>query len=316
MEKKNFNQEDKKAGKTKMKKSLKIACLLFVIGVTVLVCLVAKDKKDKDIIQELEALEKGVEVAKNDNSKKDSGKQSAEEKKLDKVLSLMSPRFQAELNEKIKNNKIDFINELLIVLQDEKDSEVEGCLPLYFLIDKKHKAQPEKYVPSNLKPLVKNNYYNISRNDLSLRTDVEEKLVEMAKGAKKDGITLLVSSTYRSYEYQKNLFQKWVRIDGLEEAERESAREGTSQHQLGVAIDFGSIDDSFIETKMGKWLNAHSEEYGWSLSFPQNYEDITGFRWECWHFRYIGINACKFQNKWFNDVQQYMIEFIDAWKNN
>ena len=150
---------------------------------------------------------------------------------------------------------------------------------------------------------------------MSLRPDVEAALVEMAKGARKDGITLLVSSTYRSYEYQKNLFQKWVRIDGLEEAERESAREGTSQHQLGVAIDFGSIDDSFINTSQGKWLNAHCEEYGWSLSFPQGYEDVTGFRWECWHFRYIGVPACKFQKKYFNDVQQYMIEFIDAWKN-
>ena len=137
----------------------------------------------------------------------------------------------------------------------------------------------------------------------------------MAAEALKNGYKIYAGSTYRSYEYQKNLFQKWVRIDGLEEAERESAREGTSQHQLGTAIDFGSIEDSFIETSQGKWLNEHSEEYGWSLSFPQGYEDVTGFRWECWHFRYIGIEACKFQKKWFNDVQQYMMEFIDAWKS-
>ncbi|MBP5568865.1 MAG: M15 family metallopeptidase [Treponema sp.] len=300
-----------------MKKSLKIACALFAVGVVVLVCLFAKNKSDKDMLKELEQMEMGVEVALNDVPKNTNNKKSsADEKKVDLIVSRMSPRFQKELKETICGNKKQFLEELYVVLEDEKAGEVEGCLPLYFLIDKKHKAEPETYVPSNLVPLVKNNYYNISRNDLSLREDVEAKLVEMAKAARKDGITLLVSSTYRSYEYQKALFQRWVKIDGLEEAERESAREGTSQHQLGVAIDFGSIDSSFINTSQGKWLNNHSEEYGWSLSFPREYEDITGFKWECWHFRYIGVNACKFQNKWFNDVQQYMIEFIDEWKKS
>ena len=300
-----------------MKKSLKIACALFALGVVVLVCLFAKNKSDKDMLKELEQMEMGVEVALNDVPKNTNNKKSsADEKKVDLIVSRMSPRFQKELKETICGNKKQFLEELYVVLEDEKAGEVEGCLPLYFLIDKKHKAEPETYVPSNLVPLVKNNYYNISRNDLSLREDVEAKLVEMAKAARKDGITLLVSSTYRSYEYQKALFQRWVKIDGLEEAERESAREGTSQHQLGVAIDFGSIDSSFINTSQGKWLNNHSEEYGWSLSFPREYEDITGFKWECWHFRYIGVNACKFQNKWFNDVQQYMIEFIDEWKKS
>ena len=300
-----------------MKKSLKIACALFAVGVVVLVCLFAKNKSDKDMLKELEQMEMGVEVALNDVPKNTNNKKSsADEKKVDLIVSRMSPRFQKELKETICGNKKQFLEELYVVLEDEKAGEVEGCLPLYFLIDKKHKAEPETYVPSNLVPLVKNNYYNISRNDLSLREDVEAKLVEMAKAARKDGITLLVSSTYRSYEYQKALFQRWVKIDGLEEAERESAREGTSQHQLGVAIDFGSIDSSFINTSQGKWLNNHSEEYGWSLSFPREYEDITGFKWECWHFSYIGVNACKFQNKWFNDVQQYMIEFIDEWKKS
>jgi D-alanyl-D-alanine carboxypeptidase len=65
---------------------------------------------------------------------------------------------------------------------------------------------------------------------------------------------------------------------------------------------------------MGKWMYAHAEEYGWSLSFPQGYEDATGYRWECWHFRYIGKAACMFQKKYFNNVQQFMIEFIHAWQ--
>ena len=130
---------------------------------------------------------------------------------------------------------------------------------------------------------------------------------------KKDGITLLVSSTYRSYDYQKKLFARYVAQDGEALAERYSARAGTSQHQLGTAIDFGSITDEFAETKQGKWLYAHAAEYGFSLSFPAGYEDVTGYMWECWHYRYIGKDACALQKKWFGDIQQYMMEFIDAW---
>jgi D-alanyl-D-alanine carboxypeptidase len=51
------------------------------------------------------------------------------------------------------------------------------------------------------------------------------------------------------------------------------------------------------------------------LSFPNGYEDVTGFRYECWHYRFIGVKACELQQKYFNNIQQFMIEFIDAWKN-
>lgn len=229
--------------------------------------------------------------------------------KIDEVLSKMSARAQREI---IISDKSEFLSDLYNVLAEEKKYRSDD-LNLYYLIDKKHTVSSD-YVPKDLVPLVKNDFYSINRNDLSLRPDVEKALREMAQASLKDGIRLLVSSTYRSYEYQKNLFAYWVKVDGLEEAERESARPGTSQHQLGVAIDFGSITDDFADTEMGKWIYANGEKFGWSLSFPKQYEDITGYRWESWHFRYIGVPACRMQKKWFCGVQQYMFEFIDLWK--
>lgn len=232
--------------------------------------------------------------------------------RIDRVLKKMSARAQKEI--KITDKKA-FLADLNNVLEEEKKFKKDD-ISLYYLIDKKHNIG-EKYVPTGLVKLVKNDLYRISRNDLSLRPDVEKALQTMAAAYKKQtGDTLLVISTYRSYQYQKNLFQKWVAIDGLAEAERESAREGTSQHQLGSAIDFCELTNNFVNKPMGKWLNTHSEEYGWSLSFPKAYEDITGYRWECWHFRYIGIPACQLQKKYFLDVQQYMLEFIDFWKQD
>lgn len=229
--------------------------------------------------------------------------------KIDEILSKMSARAQKEI---VISDKNAFLSDLYNVLSEEKKYHSDD-LNLYYLIDKNHPVS-STYVPKDLVPLVKNEFYSLNRNDLSLRPDVEKALREMAQASLKDGIRLLVSSTYRSYDYQKNLFAYWVKVDGLEEAERESARPGTSQHQLGVAIDFGSITDDFADTEMGKWIYKNGAKFGWSLSFPKQYEDITGYRWESWHFRYIGVPACRMQEKWFCGVQQYMLEFIDLWK--
>ncbi len=278
-----------------MKKSILFAVL--ALSVLFIACGESKQKKASGKISEQKA-----EIPAPENP---------EYKKLEKVLSEMSARFSAVVS---ISDRDAFLSDLHTVLDAEKLYRQDD-LPLYYLIDKKHYVSSD-YVPLDLVPLEKNSLYNINRKDLSLRPDAEASLRLMAAAAKEDGITLLVSSTYRSYDYQKRLFQHWVDVDGLEEAERESARPGTSQHQLGTAIDFGSITDDFAETAMGKWVYARGPEFGWSLSFPMDYEDVTGYRWESWHFRFIGEPACRFQKKYFGNVQQFMLEFIDAWKQS
>lgn len=226
-----------------------------------------------------------------------------EYEKLSNVISRMSDKAKAEIH----IDSVDqFLSDLHVVLATQIDDQ-------FRLVDKKNYL-PDGYVPKNLISLKSNEHYSVSRNDLSLIPYVETALCDMADEAQKEGIKLLVSSTYRSFEYQTKLFNRYVQQDGYDLAVRYSAPPGTSQHQMGVAIDFGSIDDSFADTKMGKWLNTNAWKYGWSLSFPQGYEDITGYMWECWHFRYLGKEACQFQKNYFNDIQQYMIEFIDLWE--
>jgi len=229
--------------------------------------------------------------------------------KLNRVLVSMTDECKAAIP---NGNPEEFLADLHKVLDTEKNFSSEDLSP-FFLIDKTHKVSSE-YEPKNLIHLVKNDYFAINKNNLSLRPEAYEALKDLGAAAKNDGVTLTVSSTYRSYEYQDNLFNYWVRVDGLEEAERESARPGTSQHQLGMALDFAPVDDAFAETPAGKWVYKNAARFGWSLSFPQGYEPVTGYRWESWHFRYIGVEAVKFQEKWFSNVQQFMIEFIDAWK--
>lgn len=228
--------------------------------------------------------------------------------KLNRVLLSMSDRCKAAIP---NGDPEEFLADLHRVLEVEKNFRTDD-LSLYYLIDKKH-AVGSDYVPRDLIPVKGNELWNVSRNDLSLRPEAYAALEDLSRAALNDGIKLLVSSTYRSYQYQEGLFNRYVKQDGLELAERYSARPGTSQHQLGVAIDFGSITDDWGDTKMGKWVYDHAADFGWSLSFPQGYEDVTGYMWECWHFRYIGKEACRFQKKWFGNIQQFMLEFLDAW---
>ena len=133
----------------------------------------------------------------------------------------------------------------------------------------------------------------------------------MIEDACKEGLTLVISSTYRSYEYQDRVFKWNVEQNGLEIAERESARPGTSQHQLGTAIDFGTITDDYAFTPAGKWLLENAWKYGFSLSYPDGYESLTGYRYECWHFRYISTAGTELQRKYFGDIQHYMISFLN-----
>ena len=230
--------------------------------------------------------------------------------KLNRVLMQLSDECKAAIP---NGNPQEFLEDLQAVLQSENDFSSEDLSPFY-LIDKKHTVSSD-YVPKNLIPLKKNELFDIDKDNLSLRPEAYEALKKLAEAALKDGVKLTVSSTYRSYEYQKNLFDYWVSVDGLEEAERESARPGTSQHQLGLALDFAPVDDAFDKTPAGKWVYENASKYGWSLSFPQGYEHVTGYRWECWHFRYIGKTAVEFQKKWFSNIQQFMIEFLDLWKS-
>ena len=237
---------------------------------------------------------------------------SAEEEKFSRVFQKMSARAKEAICV-TEENKTEFIKDLYAILEEEKTFRADDK-SLFFLIDKKHTVS-SSYAPKDLVSLKKNSLFDLNKAGMKIRPEAYSALNEMAQAALNEGIRLLVSSAYRSYSYQENLFNYWVSVDGLEEAERESARPGTSQHQLGTAVDFGSISDDFDKTQMGQWVYKNAADYGWSLSFPKGYEDVTGYRWECWHFRYIGKNACLFQQKWFGGIQQFMLEFIDCWKN-
>jgi D-alanyl-D-alanine carboxypeptidase len=190
---------------------------------------------------------------------------------------------------------------------------LEGDPYLRWLVDKTHPL-PNGYEPDDLVELT-GGAYLINRTGLMLRPDAADALAAMAAAAQADGITLLVSSTYRSYDYQAEVYARTVRQDGQEEADRISAHPGYSQHQTGLAMDLGSIDDTFAQTPAGHWMLANAARFGWSLSFPPGYEAITGYVWESWHYRYVGPELAAFIDTYFDGIQQYALRFIHEWEN-
>ena len=178
---------------------------------------------------------------------------------------------------------------------------------LLVLVDKKNEL-PSDYEPDDLTTLGPPSFA-VNKRGMKFRKAYLPALVALIKAAKKEGLTLEVSSAYRSWAYQKATFEQYAKKDGLATAERYSARPGRSQHQLGTVIDFGSVTPEFADTPEGQWLAAHAGTFGFSLSYPDGKEDQTGYVYEPWHFRYIGIQACAVQKKWFGDFQQWLTEF-------
>ncbi|MEK5330996.1 MULTISPECIES: M15 family metallopeptidase [unclassified Lysinibacillus] len=130
--------------------------------------------------------------------------------------------------------------------------------------------------------------------------EARQALNKMIAEAKQQGFNLVAFSGYRSYEYQTTLYNNYVKRDGQAAADRYSARPGFSEHQTGLAFDIGEVgkDDlwlteEFGETPAGQWLFNNAAQFGFILRFPQNKEDITGYMYESWHYRFVGVDIAK-----------------------
>lgn len=148
----------------------------------------------------------------------------------------------------------------------------------------------EDYVPNDLVTL--SGQYNKGANN-KMRKDAALAFMEMVDAAKLDNIILYNMSAYRDYNYQVNLYNKYIQRDGKEAADKYSARPGYSEHQSGLCSDLNNISDSFDGTDEAIWLKNNAYKYGFILRFPKDKEDITGYKYEPWHYRYVGKEAAK-----------------------
>lgn len=169
-------------------------------------------------------------------------------------------------------------------------TDLEDYNSIHVIINKKH-TLPEDYEPGDL---VSPNVMKM-KDSCTMREEASKALEKMFEAASDEGLKLLLVSGYRSYSYQKGLFDIYTARDGEEAANRYSAKAGQSEHQTGLAVDLGAADQAcllkecFKDSEEGKWLKENSYLFGFILRYPQEKEEITGYVYEPWHFRYIGL---------------------------
>lgn len=154
---------------------------------------------------------------------------------------------------------------------------------LWVVVNKQRPLNPKTYAPSDLTSV---------GNGQTMRAQAADKLLQLFAGAKTVGYTLVAESGYRSYSYQAQVYASEVAGFGQAKADSESARPGYSEHQTGWAVDIGApgcYEDCFGTKPASQWLLANAYRYGFILRYPADKADITGYRNEPWHFRYVGI---------------------------
>lgn len=137
-----------------------------------------------------------------------------------------------------------------------------------------------------------------------------DNFINMAKAMEKEtGMKVLVTSAYRSYEYQNTLFNNYASRDGIEAANKYSAKAGESEHQTGLALDLVKPGVSMVDfgfTKEYIWISENASKYGFIVRYPQGKEHITGYLYEPWHLRYLGVNLA-------NQVKDSGLTYDEYW---
>lgn len=186
----------------------------------------------------------------------------------------VSTKGEPKVTQKIQvsvKNKISSITQAnsSVLGQVEGITYINGIM----LVNKTHPI-PQNYAPG-LQPVAYNAF------------------LELRQAAADAGFDIQLLSGFRSYETQKGLYERYVSTYGQAEADTFSARPGTSEHQTGLAMDVGWIDDAYADTPSGKWLASNCYKYGFIIRYPKSKESITGYKYEPWHIRYLGKDIAK-----------------------
>lgn len=244
------------------KKILIILLLVLVVAIIVIGFIFSKDKDYENVEQE-ESVTEQNDSEKNIQESKDEVEEPEEEQE----------QREEQLEEQESENVVEEDNGYIVGQELPSEPTIINGV----LIANKKYPLPKDFAPGE---------------SVEARAAFEL----MAQDAKKQGFELVAFSTYRSYEYQQSLYNRYVEQDGKDNADRYSARPGYSEHQTGLAFDIGEkgqehlwLTEEFGESEAGKWLMENAHNYGFILRYPKGKEHITGYMYESWHYRYLGV---------------------------
>jgi D-alanyl-D-alanine carboxypeptidase len=200
-----------------------------------------------------------------------------------------------------------------VTIFDPPKYSIDEADSIWVVVNKQRQISPLKYQPASLafpafaKPKVQNPFGLQMREEAAVATvELATAMAEAGKG------TLILNSGFRTYKNQQGLYNRTRDTRGLAVAEKLSARPGHSEHQLGLAADFSVrgqgcvIMACFGKTDAGIWLAENAHEFGFVLRYPKGYKAITGFQYEPWHFRYVGVElATEMKTKGIKTLEEF-----------
>ena len=188
--------------------------------------------------------------------------------------------------------------------------EVKDANDLLVLVNK-YNHLPKNYKPSDLAYL--DGAYG---NKVPMRSIIKEPFLELQASAKKEiNIKLMPTTAFRDESFQRTLYTNYVNKEGVEKADTYSARPSYSEHQTGYTLDIVTYNanmSSFEKTDEFKWLQNNAYKYGFILRYPKDKEDITGYSYESWHYRYVGKDVATKIKKLGITFDEYYAYFIEG----
>ena len=180
-----------------------------------------------------------------------------------------------------------------------KQLSSEEASSLNVVVNKKHKL-PSDYTPEL-----------VNIRGFKLRSEASIALEQLLTDAKNSGVSLKIISAYRSYSYQEQVYGGYVAQYGQEKADTISARPGHSEHQTGLAVDLGASDGTcdleicFENTSAGAWIKDNAQNFGFIVRYLKGKETLTGYQYEPWHLRYVGVDIADKMNSSGQTMDEY-----------
>ena len=179
----------------------------------------------------------------------------------------------------------------------------------YVLVNK-HRQLSSEYIPDDLVTI--DEEYVKADGEIEIERNVAKAFYDMADDASKEGLELMVSSGYRSYKDQEEITNTYLELYGQNYVDNYVAKPGFSEHQTAMSLDIASKSvATFIESDEYSWMMDNAYKYGFILRYPRSKEDITGYKCEAWHYRYVGKKIAKYIKENNITYDEYYVMFLD-----
>lgn len=285
--------------KTKRKKGPK-RFLIFLICIVIIICIIIFLPREKN------------ETTDNNKVLTTEEKNIQELKKISYYKEELKERYLAYQKEHKELSTEDIVTQVNIGIDQPfyTNTKPSENLNTNLILVNKYNYLTEDYIPDNLEAIDT----SYARSGMQLVSEAKDAFETLSKAAKEDGMNIIAMSSYRSYDYQVTLYNNYVETDGKEAADTYSARAGYSEHQTGLAVDVYNLDlpyTSFEQTEEFNWMQENAYKYGFILRFPEDKVNITGYQYESWHYRYVGIEAATYIKENNLTLEEYYVKKVE-----